>query len=315
MPKINVRVKTFPEVWENDKKLVRLSHPDLKIDWNAQLPSSKDAYEIFIAKSRQWQNSREPLLLNRKTLKEALDVLIPEIENVFGCKIQDKPIIEILSRDRYLPRINDLERETNVQFGYGGLSQSPPTMYHFSSHGILLIPEKYLVRVPKAYSGGINSANFDVRELIWDKAFFEEVLCEELSHVIFRQLRKEWRDDYVKSMKAIGPEGEARISSINEIMAQYVKEKIAKTFRNQWGLYVASEKIATTWQDRYGMNNYLGIEALSCDRGLAQVAMVDQILIENQERVDITFDHLHPSNKSKQDRFYNSVHFNPSKLN
>jgi hypothetical protein len=303
MPEINARIKSFPEVWEQDKKLVRLSNPDLKIDWNTQLPNRQDAYSILLAKSQQWKNPVEIFQLNETTLAKVLDFLIPEVENAFGDKLLERPAIEILPRDKYLPRINDLERKTNAQFGYGGLCQSPPTMYHFASHGILLMPEKYLARVPKGSSRDVTSRNFDVIELLWDKPFFEEVLCEELSHVLFRQLRGEWKGDYVRSMKAIGPDGEGQISSINEVIAHRVKENITTNRKNKWGLYVASEKIAIAWQNRSGMNNYLCVDALSQNKTLAQIAMVDQMSVQSQQKIYVKFNTLHPEYISKKRKF------------
>ena len=307
MQKLDLRIKSFQEVWNDDKELVRLSHPDLKIDWNAQLPNQQDVYSILVMKSQQWQNPPEPFQLNEGSLAEVLDYLIPEVENFFGDRLQERPAIEILPRDKYLPRINELERLTNEQFGYGSLCHSPPTMYHFSSHGILLMPEKYLARSPKGSSRDVTSADFDVIELEWDRPFFEEVLCEELSHVMFRQLRSEWKKGYVRSMKAVGPDRESQVSSINEVIAQYIKENIVRSFRNHWGLYVASEKIAIAWQNRLGMNNYLGVEALSRAKKLAQVAVVDQISVQGPQGVYISFDPLHPNYKSKQQKFNEDV--------
>ena len=79
-------------------------------------------------------------------------------------------------------------------------------------------------------------------------------------------------------MKAIGPNNERQISSINTSIAQYVKENIAKTKMNKWGFYVASEKISIAWQDRLGMNNYLGIGALSKDKKLSLMCKYQQDL-------------------------------------
>ena len=104
-------------------------------------------------------------------------------------------------------------------------------------------------------------------------------------------------------MVAVGSEGESRIGSINEVMAQYVKEKITRTVRNQWGLYIASEKIALAWQNRLGMNDYLGIEALARDRKLAQVAMVDEISIQPPNSVQVLLYSSHTNHKEKEQRF------------
>ena len=300
---IDTVIKHPSEIWRDDKNLVRLSHPDLRIDWNAQLPSNQDAHSILVKRSEQWLNPAEPFQLDEKILAEALGFLIPEVENVFDDKLKDRPAIEVLPKDRYLPRINELERETNKQFGYGSLCRSPPTMFHSPTNGILLMPEKYLVRVPRGQSWEVTSGDFDVRELTWDRSFFEEVLCEELSHVLFRQLRGEWKRDYVRAMKAIGPQGEEQVSSINETMAQHVKENIARHVRKQWSLYVASEKISLVWGNRDRMNDYLCVDALARDRNLAQVAMVDYVLARSQKELHVLFNHSHPNYILKEERF------------
>ncbi|MEK6887476.1 MAG: hypothetical protein AABX14_00865 [Candidatus Aenigmatarchaeota archaeon] len=305
MISIVTRIKSFQEVWADDKELAKLSHPSLAIDWNADLPDQQNAYSILAAKCQQWQNPAKPFQLSHASLSDVLDFLIVEVQNVWGDRLREKPGVEILPKERYLPRINELERETNEKFGCGNLCQSPPTMYHSPSHGILLMPENYLVRAPRGHSGNdITSPDFDVTELAWDRPFFEEVLCEELCHVLFRQSRGEWKSDYVKSMKAVGAESECRIRSINKATAQYAKELIARNVRHEWGLYVAAEKISVAWQDKLGMNDYLGIEALSVGRKLAQAAMVDDIDARYRVRVMVSFDPRHPSNDIKEQRFY-----------
>ena len=305
MVKIATRIKSFQDVWAGDKELVRLSRPDLTIDWDAAVPDQQSAYSILAAKSRQWQNPAEPFQLSYPSLSNVLDFLIVEVQNTWGDKLRENPNVEILPCEKYLPRINELELETNRKFGYGNLCRSPPTMYQFSSHGILLMPEKYLVRVPKGSSRDVTSADFDVMELDWDRPFFEEVLCEELCHALFRQLRGEWKSDYVKSMKAVGAEGERRIQSINEAAAQYAKENITRNIRHAWGLYVAAEKIAVAWQNRMGMNDYLGIDALLAGRKLAQAVMVDDIDARVRSGISVSFDPRHPSYGIKKQRFYN----------
>ncbi len=109
--------------------------------------------------------------------------------------------------------------------------------------------------------------------------------------------------DYVRSMKSVGPESETRISSINETMAQYAKEIIARNAKKPWGLYVAGEKLALAWQNRSGMNNYRGIDALSAGRSLAQIAMVDGIEIPDPSGVYVSFDPRHPYNGVKEQKF------------
>ncbi len=136
---IDARVKSFQELWKGDKELVRLSHPAIGIDWNAALPTPDDAHKILAARNHQWKNPAEPFQLTYLSLAGVTDFLAAEIENVWGDKFQ-RPDVEILPRDKYLPKIHELKTETNRQFGYGDMKRYPPTMYTFPSHGILLIP-------------------------------------------------------------------------------------------------------------------------------------------------------------------------------
>jgi hypothetical protein len=235
-----------------------------------------------------------------------LDFLVAEIQNIWGEKLGEMPAFEILPCENYLSRINELVREANNRFGYGGLCNPPPTMISFPDHGILIMPEKFIAQKAKRSSTDATSADFDIMEFVWDRPFFEEVLYEELCHALFRQLRGEWKADYVRSMKAVGNDNEQRIRSINESAAQYAKEIITQNIRPIWGLYVAAEKIYIAWQNRLGMNDYLGIDALSANRKLSQVTMVDDINIKDRHNVLVSFDPHHTSYTTKKQIFYDS---------
>ncbi len=311
MLRIAAIVKSYPMIWERDKDMIKLSSTVLDLDWNSQFPSEQDALSILAAQSQQWKNPTDPFQLNKASLEETLNSLIQEIEAVWGDKLRYEPKVEILPQKEYLPRINELEKVDIRRLGYGEPINFPPTMYLSSSSGILIMPETNLVRVPKhPSSSATGSIDFDIISLDWDRPFFEEVLCEELCHALFRQLRGEWKGGYSSSMKPIGSEASIRIKSINEAIALFTEEVIAKNGRNQWGLYVASDKVRAIWTDELGINDYLGIDALSSGKKLAQIAMVDDIKAEGygmqvsfDSCVYVSFDPEHPNHKIKEQTF------------
>lgn len=296
-------VLSFQEVWKTDKELIKLSDPDIKINWKNELPDNRDVYQILFKISEKWKNPKEPFQLSEGYLKENLSTLTSKIENIWKENFKENPEIEILSNDNYLPRIQELERETNAKFGYGNSCRSPPTMFLSVMHGKIILPQNYIVRINKEKGDDFNtsvlSENFDTKELIWDKPFFEMVFSKMLANVLFRQIRGEWKQDYVKAMLAVGGESEMAIISLNAILAQCTGEYIAKKFKPTQGIYLAGDKIGTVWQNRAVMGEYRAVESLRGRYNLSQIAMADLLYITPENRVAVVFNRKHPQYSKK----------------
>ncbi len=290
-------MKLLEEIWKEDKKLLNLSSSGINIDWEGKLPHAGDLYKLLLKNSEIWQSPKETLEIDSSSLNSILDFLIPQIEDIFDKRFQDFNI-EIVRTKDFLPRINEIEKKLCELIGYGDLSGEAPTMYH-SPTGIILVPEKYIV----SYSEDGSLKNLKTVELSWDKNYFEQVLNEELTHALFRQIRGEWKENYVKSMKALGIKAEHRISVLNESIALYVREEIAKSERPEWGIHLVYDKLRRFWPDELAMNDYRAIIALLANKKLSQIAMADELIIKPTSGVDVSFDSNHPFSKEKR-KFY-----------
>ena len=132
-------------------------------------------------------------------------------------------------------------------------------------------------------------------------AFLEQVLCEELIHILFRQLRGEFREGYVQCMRAIGTESRINISTLNEAIAQHVKELNVFANRPDWGIYVASDLVAKM-QRREDQIAYRTVMALTKNLDIAQISMADEI-DSGGGYASIAFDERHPNHAAKKERF------------
>lgn len=303
MKKYELKVKSMEEMWEFDKELLRKYNSNLNIKWNDTLLNDRDAYELLVLKEKRWTNPSEPIIINDQILSLSLEKLISNISHLWETDFK-LPDIEVLSTDNYLPRIQQLEIEVNKMFGYGSVCQSPPTMYLNPTKGKLLMPKEFLIRVPKnnfeLSDSNIMSADYNIIEKKWDRPFFENALSEEISHAIFRQLRKEWEISYVNVMKTLGPEKERRISRFNEVIVQYVKDLLTKKSYEEWGLYNVTDKIRRVWGNRYARADYLAIDALHTIKSLSQISLLDDVSIDsNSVKINFYFDHLHHTEKEK----------------
>lgn len=307
MHTFDTSVESYGDVWKRDKELLRKSVPNIGINWENTHPTNQDAYCILDTMGKAWESSCELSELDNFSLEKILEWLVTDLENLWKTKFEERPEIEILPTSKYMPRINELEAEINEQFGYGAVSRSPPTIYHFPSHGKILVPQRFLARKPKGrFTYDVTSADFDVEELTWNKPFLESVLARNLSTVLFRQLRCEWKSDYVRAMRAVGPYNEQTIRMLGGTIAQYINEVIASGNRPQWSLYVVGDKIGI-WQSHEQMDNYRAIQALSAVRDVSQIAMIDAMNVDGN-KVIVDMSRKHPYYSRKAERFLNVAH-------
>ena len=300
-------------IWTIDKSLVRLSDPNLDINWDSALPSNEQILKIYLAKQDRYDHPREPIVLTPELVEATVQDLEIKIQNLWGATFIEKPVIEVKSPADYLPRINEICEQVNERFGHGGSFKSPPGMFHSPFVGNIVMPSRFLAFVQPSFDP-INirkealAETLKVEEFSWDRAYFEETLTEEITHSLFRQLRGEWKEGYIESMQALGPEKEQRISLWNEIMAQYTKEKLALANSPEWGLYVASNKGMLVWANRFARRDYMAVDALSQRTSLANVALVDDVMPdEKSSKIEFDFYRDHPKSYDKQRKFRSSL--------
>lgn len=295
-------IKTPDEVWGKDKILLKSYDFDIEIkETDSPRRSLLDSIRGAIEDKKN--NSKTTLKLDNQSINETLSWLMPEVENAWKGKFVEQLEFEVLEKKEYLSRVNELEKEVGQYFGAYPIITYVPPAYLSAFHGLVLFPLKY-PSDPNPES---------VVEFEWDIASFQEILSEELSHSLFRQLRGEWKEDYVKAIKSIGPKFQRGLSLLNEVMAIYVKEKLSQKKHPQWALYVLSDKIGKIRQGidsqnvyEEGMYYYIGIDALAEKLSLNQIAMIDDLKVphgQNKE-VLVSFNSRHPYNLEKQKVFF-----------
>jgi len=304
MKEVEARIRDITDLWDEDKTLLRAYDPNLPIDWSTSIPTNGDALQIMQIVNGLWQNPPNPIELNETTLGQILEWLVPELEGTWGAKFERPPDVEIVSEDDYLPRLQESQRRLIDRIGYGDVIQSPPGMAFLPDESKIITTPNYVVRKPRGnHTKNMLSSDFDILTFPWDRPFLETVLCEELSHLMFRQLRNETGNGYVSFAKAVSKYSVAEISMLNEFMAHYVQGNLTKTKHPQWSLYTIRDQISLVWSERESMASYLAVEALSADRDLARVAMIDGARPVSPEKVYVLFDHFHPKAKEKKERF------------
>lgn len=293
------RVKTPYDMWEQDKELLSLYHEDVPINWGSDKPTQDDFRTITEMKQRKWLDPDEPFEVNSQSISQLTSWLMSELEEVWKAKFREQPNIEVVTTDQYLPRLQELDAESARATGYGDIGNDIPTAVFFPI-GVLVIPERYMPKDPY---------RMQPMELVWDKPYLEQTMSEELSHVLFRQLRWECKEDYGKVMGILGPDVGRRIKLFNEMLAQHAKERLAKERHQKWALYVIAEKLLYVyqrklgqWEDQKNIHDYIGIDALSQRLSLSEIAMIDNMIVPGKVPkvyVSLNKNHVYYSRKWK----------------
>lgn len=291
----DISLSPMAKAGEQIFRVAGASHPDLVA--NTQNLDSRVLGNILNARNQQWLQPPSPISVDETVLRNLTTDLCLEIEELFGANFAEEPSIKVVEPDEFLPTLNASELKTSHEVGDQPFQlTAPPSMFTDQVGNQVIMPRKYLLRVRSDFA-----APEEIRELEWDQPFLEEILCEELTHILFRQLRGEFREGYVHCMRAIGTTSRSRISVVNEAVAQHIKELNVFAHRPQWGIYVASDLLAKM-QRREDQIAYRAVAALSKNFTIAQISMADEI-DSRGGNVHIAFDEHHPNHAAKKQRF------------
>jgi hypothetical protein len=300
-------------IYEVHKGILKDSDPDLPpVNWDRELPDNREALGLLIRKGEKWLKPQEPIYqLDRSDLDGMICKLAPQIEWAWGHKFSDAFEPEIVAPEHFLARINEYLASVNSMFGYGSLSESPPTVFLCPTYKTLVVPDMFVIKKPELSKSdsvtfykeldSLPLSEFGVIDVPWDRAFLEEVIAEDLSLSLFRQARSEWGEGFVEALKAVGPEAESSISRIGIVSAQIAKEKLCAK-NPQWRFYVGVDALTSIWGNRYTMRYYAGLDALSQTMTLMRASMVDYVSVMNNA-VSVEFCTDHPSYSKKKEAF------------
>ena len=214
----------------------------------------------------------------------------------------------------YLDRLSKIEEsllEIGLHVGTPS-SQVVPEMAFVPTDRLLVIPETYGV----VLLGRGNGENKTVeQDLPWDKANFEQTVCEALSYALFLLSRDQLGEGYLRARLAMNRTIYERSEQLGRAIAQYTKELLVlHDFLNpedvelagsaklrkypEWGLHAVSSK------QRYWVSPsrdpYQMVVALSEQLSLYHLSMLDFVKRQGQDRVRIFLSGNHPSHDDKQ---------------
>ncbi len=302
--------KSIQEVWQTHKDLLRSADCSLPVNWDCQLPNDQEACKLLVLRGKKWTEPQEPVVLDDSSLQNMVYALIPQVQETYGAEIGELPALKLVAPEEFLPTLNHYQIEVNERFGYGSQFVSPPAMGLFALQGMLVIPDRFVVRklsknetdIRGSFLDCAQSNVFETMDLAWDRPFLEETLAGLLSCALLRQARGEWNEDYVTSMAAVGYEAETTIGRIMDMSTQIATEQLC-TLNPQWGFYVATDAIHGVWGDRFKREIYIGIDALSKQKSLGVASMVDDVGFTQEGKLAVTFCKDHPFDSTKRALF------------
>jgi len=298
-------IEVYPyDMWPKDNTLLRLSCPDLPIDWESQKPTPAIATAVTERKVAYWKNPPHPITVSLEYVTSAVSRLQLLVQDEWKAKLVDDIDIQVTPLTGYLPTIHAAEFSRHVEVENAEQCLSPPTMFLAPWEGKLIIPENFIVRVQNAPgSERVSNPLFDIEEYQWDTPFFESVLFQMLSYALFRQLRGEWKEGYMVTVENISNDAMNNTGTINNTAALYAAEEAARKKEPSWGLYVVADKLWSIWQIHEEMAAYLTINALATSRPLSSAAMIDSAYAKDRNSTVYTFEPTHPRHSQKLQRF------------
>ena len=285
---LNAKLPSISEVWADDKGLLAKGHTNLVIDWKSSIPSNEDAVKIILQRQTNLMhpNSNDADL---PSIDDITSSLIGEVERIIGAKFTEYPTVELVAADTALKRVNEILLDASRKVGFGGEAlQYPRSMDFFPGNGTILVSDRYIM-VDKGERGRKpTEVHFK-----WDSNYLKFRLFESLTYALLRQLRGEWKEEYIKLATLTRKPYLMGNKFVNDAVSQLATE-LAVERVPEWGVYAVGEKIDVFWGNRNVMPFYRVAKALS-QKTLGQIAMADILqLDEPSSSLAIGFDKTHP---------------------
>lgn len=305
MNKISVKLNSPEKIWEKDKKLLSKKYGSLPIDWQGSLPTTHEDKIVRELVAALWINPDSLAELTKEFVDKCVEENINLIETKWNQKFNEKPIVEVIPPDNYLSRVQQLNKELGDLVNYPLHIKSPPSMAHLPYFRTILIPERFPFRIVPDGQDILDMKQLpiSVHYFPWNNNFFNLALTEELSHSLFRQVRGEWGEDYIKILKKVGLETMGFSVETNENIAQITREQITKTEKPEWGLYTVLEKFNLAWRSERNLALYSALQALTRAKSIRQASLIDSIGTNGEDYVSYDFDKNHPYYESKRKIF------------
>jgi len=302
MHRVSLKTLTPGDIWEKSKRNLRRYNPSLDFNWESIVPGNLEASFLLNERWRLWHSPKRSVVANKEILNRTLENLIPRIEGIFQADLS--PVsMQVLDTDEYCQITQECEKETKRAAGFGDTPEFPACAYLFPYQRKIFFPENFLAVSKHATKSPLIPSRYEVSQMPWDKGFFDLILCHLVSAAMFIQIRGEWGEDYIKSIKSLGKKKLNEIISVKNTIGQRVIERISEESNGSFAFYGVADQILNVWAQDEMVGKYLIIDALSKDHTLAQISCLDQISYDGLLGPVIGFYHNHPSYQEKRKRY------------
>ena len=309
MYRIKASFKQPRELWQMDCERMKAFDPD---SFGRIYESGPDqiALEINKRTAYAWQDN-PPLPLGRDSvMADVFDAAIISFEGAVGQKFPNLPKVEVARVSDYLTRLNKLGDVVSKQLSLEGAAQlkSPPELEVFPSSGLIVIPDEFPMRIADDSLVLPEDLGVEcpVRYMPWNREYLQHVLRGSMIGAIFRQLRGEWGDGFVKAYKDTGNEQFKLFSDMRHAYEIFVGEIINENGDKSGSLFTLFAKFQNIYpfHHRMRMVDYAGLEALSGKKTPDQMAMADLFDLSAPGYVNTWISPDHPNHVAKQNRFF-----------
>ncbi len=304
-----IQVKNLRDIWEVDKKLLATGKVGTEVISHLDFPTDQLFYSLLVKRTELLMNPPSPLELTLNHAVEEAKKMAPEIANIWKVEYGNLPNIEVHNSTGYLMRISELEDDTNNQTGTSAKSRAPPSSFYSAHHNTLLLPNHFLARQERRETRGgpldtsVYKDNWITTEHSWNKHYFELVLADSLCKALFRKVRGETLEGYLQMFEQVG-ENSGEIMALNEAIGSYTAQELTLKHRPDWGFYTVGDRIISIWGNRFNRANFLGVEALTHQKTLGQIAMLDLLKAdENTGMVYYDLFKVHPNYLEKKRKY------------
>lgn len=227
-------------------------------------------------------------IIEKKDIVKCVERIIEEVESVWNKELTEYSI-RVIPAKKFLIRLQIMDQEINRLLPpekRKEIHSSSPGAITYCSKKEILIPDKYIARfieLPESmrldpYDPKIRKMKAKQKYLRWKRPVLESVVAEEVSHLIFRQERGEaGKREYTDYITNCSKEALSWIAQTNEVLAQYIGEKIL--ISPEHAPIVLRDRIISLWTNSQRRETYKAIQALNQHYPIDKLASFDTIVL------------------------------------
>lgn len=281
-------------IWVYDRELMKKSgRPEFKNVINSSMPTDKIGL-VIEQTFHSIVEGKDGEIVEGENIVKCAENMVEKVESVWNKRLTEYNI-EVVPAKTFFVELKTRDQEINslLPSEKRGNHASVPAAVSRSFKKEILIPDEYVTRIIQPtqsmiidpFDPKIQNMKSENKYSKWKKPILESVVTEELSHLIFRQERGESGEkEYIDFVKSCPIEALNWISQYNEVVAQYIGEKVLTT--KEHAPIVLRDRLTNLWANAQRRSCYSAIKALSEYYPISKLALFDTILVPPGIRVN-----------------------------